>query len=83
MGGLTNPREEPRFGCREDGLGKRRCLPHTVMAVEHGTGEELDGNSMSRAEKRLEREQEETGDGEEEEGTGGWEGGCSGAAAAL
>ena len=46
------------------------------MAVERGTGDELDGNSMSRAEKRLERAQEETGgdrDGEEEEEAGGWE----------
>ena len=45
--------------------------------MERGIGDEPDGNSMSREEKRLERAQEETGsdgDGEEEEGVGGWEG---------
>ena len=41
-------------------------------AVERGTGDELEGNSMSRAEKRLERAQEigGEGDGNEEEGAG-------------
>ena len=48
--GATNPRKEPRFGCQEDGRGERRRLSRTGMAVEHGTGDELDGNSMSRAE---------------------------------
>ena len=48
-------------------------MPRTGMAVERGTGDEPDGNSMSRVEKRLERAQEETGgDGDgEEEGAGG------------
>ena len=49
-------------------------MPRKGMAVERGTGDEPDGNLMSRAEKRLERAQEETGgneDGEEEEGAGG------------
>ena len=58
-------------------------MPLTGMAVESGTGEEVDGNSMSRVEKRLEKRQEETGgdgDGEEEEGAVGWEEGCTGAA---
>ena len=68
---------------REDGRGERRRFPPTGMAVERGTGDEPDGNLMLRAEKRLERAQEETGDdedGEEEEGAGGWEEGCTGAA---
>ena len=48
-------------------------MPRIRRAVERGTGDEPDGNSMSRAEKRLESAQEETGgdgDGEEEEGAG-------------
>ena len=48
-------------------------MPRTGMAVECLTGDELDGNSMSRAEKWLERAQVESGgegDGEEEEGAG-------------
>ena len=49
-------------------------MPRIGMAVERGTRDELDGNSMSRAEKWLERAQEETG----VEGDG--EGGCTRAA---
>ena len=58
-------------------------MPRTGMAVGAGTGDEPDGNSISRAEKRLERAQEEIGgeeDGVEEEGAGGREEGCIGAA---
>ena len=79
----TNPRKKSRFGCREDGRGERRRFPPTGMAVERGTGDEPDGNLMLRAEKRLERAQEETkgeGNGEEEEDAGRWEEGCSGVA---
>ena len=57
-------------------------MPRTGLAVERGTGDEPEGNSMSRAEKRLERTQEEIGsegDGEEEERAGGREEGCIGA----
>ena len=53
------------------------------MAVGRVTGDELDGNSISRAEKLLERSQDEIGgDGEgvEEEGAGGREEGCIGVA---
>ena len=48
-----------------------------------GAGDGPDGNSISRAEKRLERAQEEIGgegDGVEEEGASGREEGCMGAA---
>ena len=58
-------------------------MSRTGMTVERGTGGETDGNSMLRAENRLERAQEEIGgegDGEEEEGAGGWEEGCIGEA---
>ena len=47
-------------------------MPRTGMAMERGKGDESDGNSMSRAEKRLEKAQEEIGD----EGAGGREEGC-------
>ena len=69
-GGATNPRKEPRFGCWEDGRGERRRLSRIGRAVDDGTGDKLGGNSMSRAEKLLERAQEETegeGDGKENE----------------
>ena len=55
----------------------------TGMVVERGTGDEPDGNSMSRTEKRLERAQEDAegdGDGEEKEREGRWEEGCTGVA---
>ena len=61
-------------------------MSRTGIAVESGTGDETDGNSMSRVEKRLERALEETGgdgDGEEEEGADGWEEGCTGMAPLL
>ena len=29
LGRATNPRKEPRFGCREDSQGERRHLPRT------------------------------------------------------
>ena len=47
----------------------------------HRTGDGLERNSISRAEKRLERAQEIMGerDDVEEEGAGGWEEGCIGA----
>ena len=78
LGGKKNPRKEPRFGCREDGLGTATLVP-----CRNGGGarnrRRPDGNSISRAEKRLERAQEE-GDGMEEEGPGGREEGCIGMA---
>ena len=49
----------------------------------NGDGDELDGNSMPRTEKRLERAQVENGGkgyGEEEEGAGEREEGCTGVA---
>ena len=49
-------------------------MPRAGMALERGTEDEPNGNSRSRAEKRLDRVQEEIGgdgDGEEEEGAGG------------
>ena len=81
-GGATYQRKEPCFGCREDGRAERRRLRRTGMAMKRGTGDETDGNSISRAEKRLERVYGEIGgegDSEEEEGSGGREEGCIGA----
>ena len=51
----------------------------TGMAMGRGTGDEPDGNSISRAEKWLERAQVKIGDerdGVEEEGAGGRKEGC-------
>ena len=60
-------------------IHERSHLPCTKMAIGCGTGDEPDGNLISRAEKRLEGAQEEIRgerDGVEEEGAGGWEEGC-------
>ena len=53
--------DEEGFGCREDTRGERQHLPRIRRAVERGTGDELDGNSMSRAEKRLGRDRRRRG----------------------
>ena len=50
------------------------------MAVEHGTGDKLDGNLMSREEKQLKRVQVENGDqgdGKEEDRVARQEEGCT------
>ena len=38
-GGETNPRKEPRFGCREGGQGERRRMPREGRTVSRGTGD--------------------------------------------
>ena len=56
-------------------------MPHRGRVVERGTGDESDGNSMSKEEKWLKRAQEDTageGDGEEMKDAGGREEGCMG-----
>ena len=80
---VKNCLKKPRFGCREDGRGERGRLPRTGMAVGSGTVDEPDGNSISRAEKWLERAKEKIGgegDCVEEERTDGREEDCIGAA---
>ena len=71
-----------QLGCQEDSLGERRRLPRVGPAEDGGTGDKMGGNLRSRAEKWVERAQEETEGKEgctEEEGAGGREEGCAGA----
>ena len=79
----TNGRNHASAVGRTAGGWGTATFAHTGMAVERGTGDELDGNLISRVQKRLERAQVETGGeghSEEKEGASGREESCTGAA---
>ena len=59
--GTANLQKEPCFEWRGDEREVKQRLPRAGRSEEGGTGDELGGRSESRAEKRLERAQEETG----------------------
>ena len=59
-GGQSHGKIHASFGCWEDDRGEQRRLPRVGRAEDDRTGDKACGNSMSRAEKLVERAQEET-----------------------